>query len=383
MNNKLEKFLLTRKELFDLVWEKPVQKLAQEFQISDVGLKKICTRNNIPVPPRGYWAKKEYGKTLPKKPTLSSKDSWDQKIQINPNVRFGETKTTRKSILSNTEEIEITVSEELKEPHPLVEKTRKALEKSKKDELIISPRADSRILDIQICRNSVDRALRIMDALLKYFEKKGIDIQILTKPRIMSVMIENEEIKFQLKEKPDSTPHIATNYEITKAKNDFWFRIPEYDYSPSGKLTLSITNASYLGGIQQNWSDGKIQKLENCLGRFYLGLIEASRAIKEKRLEREKREKEWEEKQRIYEEQRRLAEIEEYRRKKLMEEINFFKLSINIKQYILHIEKDLSSTPENAYVSVDAWLTWVKNYLGKIDPINRDFDLLMNSKDKW
>jgi len=33
--------------------------LAQEFGISDVGLAKVCRKHNIPVPPVGYWRRKE------------------------------------------------------------------------------------------------------------------------------------------------------------------------------------------------------------------------------------------------------------------------------------------------------------------------------------
>jgi len=37
----------------------PVAKVAESFGLSDVGLAKICGRHRVPVPPRGYWAKKE------------------------------------------------------------------------------------------------------------------------------------------------------------------------------------------------------------------------------------------------------------------------------------------------------------------------------------
>ncbi len=51
-----EERILTRKELFDLVWSKPIQHLAREFKLSDVGLAKTCKRYAIPRPERGYWA---------------------------------------------------------------------------------------------------------------------------------------------------------------------------------------------------------------------------------------------------------------------------------------------------------------------------------------
>lgn len=53
--------VITRRSLYELVWAKPVQQVAKEFGISDVGLRKACVRNEIPVPYRGYWQKKQNG----------------------------------------------------------------------------------------------------------------------------------------------------------------------------------------------------------------------------------------------------------------------------------------------------------------------------------
>jgi hypothetical protein len=47
----------TRQELYDLVWSEPMTKLKARFGISDVAVAKICRRNDIPIPNRGYWAK--------------------------------------------------------------------------------------------------------------------------------------------------------------------------------------------------------------------------------------------------------------------------------------------------------------------------------------
>jgi hypothetical protein len=40
--------------------------VAKDFQISDRAMAKICARKQVPVPPRGYWAKKRAGKDVPK-----------------------------------------------------------------------------------------------------------------------------------------------------------------------------------------------------------------------------------------------------------------------------------------------------------------------------
>lgn len=62
----------TRKELYELVWSKPMSELAKVFEMSDVGLKKICKAAYIPTPPLGYWAKLKNGKKVVKTalPTL-------------------------------------------------------------------------------------------------------------------------------------------------------------------------------------------------------------------------------------------------------------------------------------------------------------------------
>lgn len=55
---------LTREELFGQVWERPMTRVAADYGISNVGLKKICVKHRIPVPGRGYWAKKAAGKRV-------------------------------------------------------------------------------------------------------------------------------------------------------------------------------------------------------------------------------------------------------------------------------------------------------------------------------
>jgi hypothetical protein len=52
---------LTREELYRQVWSEPMRTLAQRYNISDVGLAKTCKRLRVPVPGRGYWAKKAAG----------------------------------------------------------------------------------------------------------------------------------------------------------------------------------------------------------------------------------------------------------------------------------------------------------------------------------
>ncbi len=49
--------VLSRAELYELVWSEPATKVAERFGITGTGLRKICDKHDIPVPPRGHWAK--------------------------------------------------------------------------------------------------------------------------------------------------------------------------------------------------------------------------------------------------------------------------------------------------------------------------------------
>jgi hypothetical protein len=56
---------LKRQELYEEVWTTPLTQLAKKYRISDVGLAKICKKLKIPVPGRGYWARKGKMKKQP------------------------------------------------------------------------------------------------------------------------------------------------------------------------------------------------------------------------------------------------------------------------------------------------------------------------------
>ena len=60
---------LTRQQLYDLVWSKPVRDVAKDFGMSDVALAKRCRAVRVPIPPRGYWARVAAGQK-PRRPPL-------------------------------------------------------------------------------------------------------------------------------------------------------------------------------------------------------------------------------------------------------------------------------------------------------------------------
>lgn len=61
--------MVTREELYRLVWSEPMSKLAVRFEVSGSYMARICSLLDVPRPERGYWAKLAVGKA-PRQPTL-------------------------------------------------------------------------------------------------------------------------------------------------------------------------------------------------------------------------------------------------------------------------------------------------------------------------
>jgi hypothetical protein len=82
---------LTRQQLYDRVWSKPVDQLAKEFGISNVELGKACRRHGIPVPSRGYWAKKAAGHRVRQVPLPAATQPWQERIAFHGSPRASNT----------------------------------------------------------------------------------------------------------------------------------------------------------------------------------------------------------------------------------------------------------------------------------------------------
>ena len=61
--------VITREELYELVWSTPMTKVAEKFEVSGSYLARVCTELRVPRPERGYWAKLAVGKA-PQRPAL-------------------------------------------------------------------------------------------------------------------------------------------------------------------------------------------------------------------------------------------------------------------------------------------------------------------------
>jgi len=75
---------MDRAALFERVWSEPVENLAKTWGLSGRGLSKACQRLQIPVPPRGFWARVQHGQKLrrPRLPELQPGEAEEIVIRV-------------------------------------------------------------------------------------------------------------------------------------------------------------------------------------------------------------------------------------------------------------------------------------------------------------
>jgi len=362
---KKEPIIILRDELFEKVWTTPMSRLAPEFGISDSGLAKVCKRMEIPRPPRGYWQQLSTGKNPRKaklKP-LSKKGVEQVTIQPMPKRESSHTSDAKPEV--------ITVADALFDPHLLVQKSLVGLNKGKAQERGIIWSKNKICLDIKVTRDSIERASLIMDTLIKALLDRDCPIEITKEYPVKTIVtINDERFEIGIDEKTNQQPHKATAEE----KKDYphGWGIPKYDYFPSGLLTLKIRDISYYG-IRQQWSDGKIQRIDNCLGDFIEGLYLAANVRKERRIEKARREEEWE-RERIHRaEMRRLAEIEQKKIKKLTSDVTDWELAKRITAYLDALDQlspNIEGLPE--------WISWSRDYAKAINPLENQDNIIFD-----
>lgn len=68
--------VITREELYELVWSAPMVKVAAQFDVSGSYLARVCAALGVPRPERGYWAKLAVGRA-PGRPSLPAPQPGD------------------------------------------------------------------------------------------------------------------------------------------------------------------------------------------------------------------------------------------------------------------------------------------------------------------
>jgi len=208
-----------RKQLYEKVWSEPVQAVAARYGISDVGLAKLCRRHGIPLPGRGYWQQIRAGQKV-RRPPLPPRDKTgpaDDDIILRPVQRPATANEPPKP--ERPPAPPIPVPEALTKPHPLVAQADRILRASEPDAKGLLQAAGKRCLDIRVTPATLERALLIMDTLVKALGKRGCSVSVASEhPWATTACVQDETIEFLLEERIKQVSHQSTPIEELEAK---------------------------------------------------------------------------------------------------------------------------------------------------------------------
>lgn len=349
---------LTRQELFDLIWSEPTAKLAEKFGVSDVAIAKWCKKMEIPKPPRGYWAKQQAGKTVPKQPKLKklSKNGVDS-------ISITQQNKTRINVAKKEPPVE-SVPGSLEDPHKLVKITRNGLHRGKADHRKIVHSKNKHQLDIQVSRDQIDRACLVFDSLIKTLEQEAIPVSLKEDKNSSATQVEIDGflIEFGIEEKIQRT-------EKTHKSGRHYWGDDQFDYSPTGKLSIVIRSWSY--GARSSWNDGKIQRIEDCIPSVVKWMKRLAVLLHEEKL----RQLEWERKWEIEKQAQRKREIDEYKGKLVLDHMRMWKMANDLSSFLDELQAKAPDTP-----GLDEYISWARDYAHKISPVSRPEEIIFDDE---
>jgi len=381
---------INRETLYEEIWTEPMTTVALRYNMSDVGLAKNCKKMNIPRPGLGYWARVQAGQKIVRIPLPPPKLHSPTELMVtllNAEEQERKQSLTKKFAAEKFPVDDVIPDAVLSDPHPLIKKAsetfcRKSCNTDERGILIPTQKT----LAISVTRSSLERALLILDALIKALIKNGVSIHVGEKT---IVTVDGEPIEIFLNERIKRSDHKETPEEIV-AKEKYskavqsgryisYPHTPRYDYQPTGLLTIKLD-------YYKTFNDTNHTNLEERLSEIISCLFTLAADIKARRIERERRDE--------------ITRQKEERRKKLVERIESEKEALGrlekdakswersqkISTYINEIERNAINS-DGMTDDLRKWIEWARAKADWLNPMNNISDLLLDApipqKEYW
>ncbi|GEM_PF-1580903 len=367
----IERVILTREELYELVWNEAMTRIAARFQISDVALRKRCIKHHIPLPGRGYWRKVETGRR-PRRTALAKRaNTCSIVFHIRPDIMEKERMSiVDQAFLDYEAAHPITVKAELVEPDVMTKAVSRDLKGQKPDDYgaIRSRAPDS--FQVRLHPSSRDRVLCLVDALAKACRDRGFVFRDgKAGDRYnghAAIVIDSVAFRPVLDERMRRTSYRMTEEEIARRQRGQYVYTPTWSYEPTGELTLKIEGA-WGSGLQTTWKDTRHQKIETRLNDVMIGL----RALANNRLEDQRKAEERKRRYDLIQQQRaelrqRIAD-EQQAVDALEADAAAWRRAEKLRAYIAAVERQCTNTGERE--SRSDWLAWAQRQADRMDPL--------------
>jgi hypothetical protein len=214
--------MVSREELYELVWSIPMTKVAEKFSVSGSYMARVCSVLNVPRPERGYWAKLEVGRAPapPALPEALPGDPlfWSQEGDL-PTPRVRSVSATSAPPQPRTRRAAIGI-------HGLIHGAKQHYERGYRVEegQLLRP-YKRQLVDVTASATGLDKALAFANDLFNALESKG------------------HLVRFTSSIELSHRPHVDEHERILKPKHQ------EYSYNGSNLWRPSGPTVAYVGSI--------------------------------------------------------------------------------------------------------------------------------------
>jgi hypothetical protein len=289
-----QRITLSRRELYDLVWSKPMRDVAVELGLSDVGLAKVCDRHRVPRPEQGYWNKIRADQPAKKTIFVETDDPHVNRIMLQGGISsfpeaarvvIQEARENRKHRPKSTTVAAQIPSQIVEDPHPAIAKTAKVLRKAVADSMGAVHANGEGLCGVSVASDRRERAIFFLDGLARELAKNGLALA--PTGQAMSIEIGPDSAVFTLKERIRREKHVPTGEELAADEKRLqavrkkygaisWFErpsdraYPEFDTIYTGELVLQVDG--YSEGVRRTWADGRTQVIDMMIDDIVTGL---------------------------------------------------------------------------------------------------------------
>jgi len=167
---------VSREELYEAVWDKPVAHLAEKWQVKHYDVTRWCKDLRIPVPRNGHWQRIRHGISSPKT-DLPPLQTTPEKPAV---VNLTAPKAPEETIYFGGETgLSFLVPDTLQKPDALTLAAERGLQQNKLPDGFV--RTNPGQFTIRVSESNKGRALRIVDTLIKCWRKRGYQIEVTEK----------------------------------------------------------------------------------------------------------------------------------------------------------------------------------------------------------
>ena len=348
---------LTREQLYERVWDMPLQRLAEEFGISDVALAKRCRKLNIPTPPRGYWAKLEAGKRVKKRPLPVRLSPGEVQLDADAPVTL---KASTSGLCAVANQLLV------------------ALRAADPDQQGLSHvRSQPELPDASVTKGLISSAARVCDAIVRGMEARGFLFKK-ARSRYDSGYFEAARQRIHLSiTEPIETVSIEPTEKQKRLPSWEWQRTEQRS---AGKLTLTLSSTrDYTAQFKETLTEEKTGSLEALAVAAVEKVVAHYRKLKADAADQQAK---WEQQRTDYAAQEVERKKQEHvknleatarsREKDLFRAAEWWRIQRNMEDFIAACEQRWRDAGQLNEQSL-AWLTWARETVARLSPFSAGY----------